>query len=89
MAYCPIDEGKLARSADLAAIGKRHGASAAQVALAWLLRTPDVIVIPKAVKQEHLRENFSAGALVLSAEDLAAVDRAFPPPKRKTALAIV
>src|SRR5262249_42883628 len=37
MAYCPIDEGKLARNQDLAEIGKRHGASATQVALAWLL----------------------------------------------------
>jgi diketogulonate reductase-like aldo/keto reductase len=89
MAYSPIDEGGLARNADLATIGKRHGASAAQVALAWLLRAPDVIVIPKAVKQEHLRENFSAASLVLGAEELAAIDRAFPPPKRKTTLAIV
>lgn len=89
MAYCPIDEGNLARNADLAAIGKRRGASAAQVALAWLLRSPDVIVIPKAVKQEHLRDNFSAAALTLNDEDLAAIDRVFPPPKRKSALTVV
>jgi diketogulonate reductase-like aldo/keto reductase len=89
MAYCPIDEGKLARNADLAAIGKQHGATAVQVGLAWLLRAPDVIVIPKAVKPEHLRENFSAASLQLSAADLAAVDRAFPPPRHKTGLAIV
>jgi diketogulonate reductase-like aldo/keto reductase len=89
MAYCPIDEGKLARNADLAAIGKPHGASAAQVALAWLLRAPDVIVIPKAVKQDHLRDNFSAEALKLGPEEFASIDRVFPPPKRKTALAIV
>jgi diketogulonate reductase-like aldo/keto reductase len=89
MAYCPIDEGKLGRNADLAALGKPLGASAAQVALAWLLRAADVIVIPKAAKQEHLRENFSAAALELGPEELAAIDRLFPPPKRKTALAIV
>jgi len=89
MAYCPIDEGQLARNAELAAIGKRHGATAAQVALGWLLRDPAVIVIPKAVKQEHLRENFGAASLALSADDLAAIDRVFPPPKRKTALSIV
>jgi diketogulonate reductase-like aldo/keto reductase len=89
MAYCPIDEGRLARNAELAAIGKPHGASAAQVSLAWLLRASDVIVIPKAVKPEHLRENFSAESLTLSADDLAAVDRIFPPPKRKTTLTIV
>lgn len=89
MAYCPIDEGKLAGSRPLAEVGKRHGASAAQVGLAWLMRERDVIVIPKAVKPEHLRENFGATSLSLDAADLAAVDKAFPPPKRKTALAIV
>jgi diketogulonate reductase-like aldo/keto reductase len=89
MAYCPIDEGKLARNPELAQIGRAHGASAAQVALAWLLRTPDVIVIPKAVRQEHLRENFGAASLTLSADELAAIDRHFPPPRRKTSLAMV
>jgi diketogulonate reductase-like aldo/keto reductase len=89
MAYCPIDEGALARNAEFAAIGKRHGATPAQVALAWLLRADDVIVIPKAVKPEHLRENFSAAALQLTEADLATVDRVFPPPKRKTGLAMV
>jgi len=89
MAYCPIDEGKLARNSDLAAIGKQHGATATQVALAWLLREPDVIAIPKAVRQEHLRENFGAASLALTREDLAQIDRVFPPPKRKTSLAIV
>lgn len=89
MAYCPIDEGKLARNPDLAGIGKAHGATAAQVALAWLLRTPDVIVIPKAVRPEHLRENFGAASLSLGADELAAIDRHFPPPRRKTSLAIV
>jgi diketogulonate reductase-like aldo/keto reductase len=89
MAYCPLDEGKLVRDADLAAVGKRYGASAAQVGLAWLLRNPDVVAIPKAVKPEHLRDNFSATSLQLSDDDLAAIDRSFPPPKRKTALTIV
>jgi diketogulonate reductase-like aldo/keto reductase len=89
MAYCPIDEGNLAHHAGLAAIGAPHRASAAQVGLAWLLRHPDVIVIPKAVRAEHLRENFNAATLALGAADLAAVDRLFPPPRRKTSLAIV
>ncbi|HTT09697.1 MAG TPA: aldo/keto reductase [Burkholderiaceae bacterium] len=89
MAYCPLDEGTLARNAGLASIGKPHNASAAQVALAWLLRAQDVIVIPKAVRQEHLRENFSAAALTLGPDELAAIDRLFPPPKRKSALTIV
>lgn len=89
MAYCPIDEGTLARNAELAAIGKRLGASAAQVGLAWLLRHPDVIAIPKAVRVQHLAENLKVPSLSLGAEDLAAIDRLFPPPKAKSSLAIV
>jgi diketogulonate reductase-like aldo/keto reductase len=89
MAYCPIDEGALARHAELAAIGKPLGASAAQLALAWVLRQPDVIAIPKAVRAEHLRANLDAAALQLTQETLAAIDRVFPPPRRKTTLAMV
>lgn len=89
MAYCPIDEGVLVRDATLAAIGKPHGASAAQVALAWILRRPDVIAIPKAIKLEHLRQNFAAASLQLSADELAQIDRHFKPPTRRVPLAIV
>jgi aldehyde reductase len=89
MAYCPIDEGALAGSAPLAAIGRAHGASAAQVALAWAIAQPDVIAIPKAVKPQHLRQNLAAASLELSSEDLAHIDRQFPPPRRRTRLAMV
>jgi len=89
MAYCPIDEGTLARHGGLGAMGARLGASAAQIGLAWLLRHPDVIAIPKAVRVSHLKENLAAASLALSADDLAAIDRLFPPPKRKSSLAIV
>jgi len=88
MAYCPIDQGTLARDQTFAAIGERLGASAAQVALAWTLREPGVIAIPKAVRESHLRENLSAAQLTLSAEDRALIDRAFAPPKRKYPLAM-
>jgi aldehyde reductase len=89
MAYCPIDEGALAGSAPLAAIGRAHGASAAQVALAWAIAQPDMIAIPKAVKPQHLRQNLAAASLELSSEDLAHIDRQFPPPRRRTRLAMV
>jgi diketogulonate reductase-like aldo/keto reductase len=88
MAYCPIDQGALARDPTFTAIGQRLGASAAQVALAWTLREPGVIAIPKAVREAHLRENLSAAQLTLSAADLAAIDQAFAPPKRKNRLAM-
>ncbi len=89
MAYCPIDQGVLAGDARLADLAARHGASAAQVALAWLMQQSGVMAIPKAVRESHLRENFAAAALVLGPEDRAALDAIFRPPRHKTALAMV
>ena len=89
MAYCPIDEGTLAKNTALAQIGKERGATAAQIALAWALSRPDVIAIPKAVKRDHLRQNIAAADLALSPADLAEIDRHFPAPRQPTPLAIV
>ena len=88
MAYCPIDQGAAAKDRTLGALGARRGATAAQVALAWVLRHPDVIAIPKAVRADHLRENLAAAEIELTAEELAEIDRAFPPPARKRRLAM-
>jgi diketogulonate reductase-like aldo/keto reductase len=88
MAYCPIDQGALARSTPLQAVAKARGVTAAQVALAWVLRRPDVIAIPKAVQAAHLRENLAAASIELSAAELAQIDAAFPPPARKRRLAM-
>ena len=89
MAYCPLDEGRLAGDATLAAVGARIGASAAQVAIAWLASRPGVIAIPKASADRHLRENVAAAALDLGADALAEIERRFPAPRRATALRIV
>jgi len=89
MAYCPLGGGKLVRDETLAAIGAARGASAAQVALAWLLTRPDVIAIPKAADPRHLDDNRAALDIELTAEELDAIDEAFPPPTRKRALAMV
>jgi diketogulonate reductase-like aldo/keto reductase len=89
MAYCPIDQGALAGSARLAERAQSKGASAAQLALAWAMQQRGVMAIPKAVREVHLRENFGAASLALTAEDLAALDAIFPPPRRKPALAMV
>jgi diketogulonate reductase-like aldo/keto reductase len=86
MAYSPIDEGALARDRTFAAIGRRHGVSAARAALAWVLRHPEVIAIPKAASEAHLRDNLAAVDLVLTAEDLAEIDARFPTPRRKQSL---
>jgi len=62
----------------LAEIGEIHGATPHQVALAFLTRRPSVFAIPKAVREAHVAQNAGAGDLVLTPEELALVDRAFP-----------
>lgn len=80
MAYTPIEQGRMLRHKVLREIAHRHRASPTQVALAWLLRKPGVVAIPKAGRIAHVRENRSAVDLRLDTEDLAALDAAFPPP---------
>ena len=89
MAYSPIDEGRLADNATLAAIGARHGASAAQVALAWVLRHPDVAAVAMTARASHLHANRSALDLRLTPADLAELDRRFAPPSRKVPLSMI
>ncbi|MGH6624096.1 MAG: aldo/keto reductase [Burkholderiaceae bacterium] len=88
MAYSPIDQGAIADDQTLATIGRRHGVSAAQIALAWVIRQPGISAIPKAVREEHLRHNLAAASIRLSVEDLAAIDARYPPAKRKQPLAM-
>jgi diketogulonate reductase-like aldo/keto reductase len=89
MAYCPLGRGQLAGDTLLQDIGRRHGASASQVALAWMLAQPGVLPIPKAAREVHLRENFAAQQLRLDADDLQQIERRFAPPRRKQPLAMV
>jgi diketogulonate reductase-like aldo/keto reductase len=89
MAYSPLDEGRLQGHPVLAAIGARLGASGAEVALAWTMRDSNVASIPKAARAEHVRANRRSADLVLDPASLAELDRAFPPPRRKTALAMI
>ena len=88
MAYSPIDQAALARHPGLAAVARRLGVTAAQVALAWVLRGEGVVAIPKSTAPAHLRANLDAAALALDAQALAEIDRAFAPPRRKTTLAM-
>ncbi|WP_386082718.1 aldo/keto reductase [Vreelandella sp. F11] len=90
MAYCPIGQGgTLLRDATLQHIADKHNATTAQVALAWALRHPGVIAIPKAVNLDHLRQNAKADTVRLDDDDLAQIDAAFPPPTRKHSLQMV
>ena len=69
-------------------MAKRHNATPAQIAIAWTMRHGNVISIPKASDPAHVRENAVAGEIVLTDEDLAAIDAAHPPPGRKQSLDI-
>ena len=86
MAYSPIEQGRLAHHPDLIHIAKAHQATPAQVALAWLLAKSGVIVIPKTSTPDRVRENRAATDIRLTEADMAALDAAFPPPKRKRPL---
>ena len=87
MAYSPLGQGgRLLKDKTLAAVAKQHNATSAQIALAWVLRQPRVIAIPKAGEVEHVRSNASAAEIELTKDDLAALDAAFPRPSEKEPL---
>lgn len=80
MAYSPFERGRMIGHPGLGTIAERHGVSPAQVALAWTLRQDGVNTIPRAGTPEHAEENRAALDLQLTPEDLAELDRIFPPP---------
>jgi diketogulonate reductase-like aldo/keto reductase len=90
MAYSPVGQGgRLLRAPALRAVAARHGVTTAQVALAWALRQPGVIVIPKAATPAHVGQNAAAAEIMLTPVDLAEIDAAYPPPRRAAPLAML
>jgi 2,5-diketo-D-gluconate reductase B len=73
VAYCPLAQGRVASDATLTAIGRKHGASAAQVALKWLLDQDGVAAIPKASRMESQKANLGSLNVGLDDEDLKAI----------------
>jgi 2,5-diketo-D-gluconate reductase B len=73
VAYCPVAQGRAASDETLMAIGRKHGASAAQVALKWLLDQDGVAAIPKASRAESQQANLDALHVGLDDEDRAAI----------------
>ena len=73
VAYCPLAQGKVASDPTLMAIGRKHGASAAQVALKWLLDQDGVAAIPKASRAESQKANLDALNVGLDDEDMKAI----------------
>jgi len=89
MAYSPLGQGALLRDPKLASIARRSGATPAQIALGWLLRSPDVVAIPESADIEHVRANRAAATLRLDPPMLDAIDAAFPPPAGPTPLSVI
>jgi len=90
MAYSPLgNDGRLLRHPALARLAEAHGATPAQIALAFVLSRPGVVAIPKASTSAHVAANRAAADIVLSTDDLAALDHAFPPPRRKVMLEMI
>jgi diketogulonate reductase-like aldo/keto reductase len=90
MAYTPLGQsGRVLENAAIVEIAHRHKATPAQVALAWGLRNPGVVTIPKTANLARVEENLGAASLTLTAADLLEIDRAFPPPRTKRALEMI
>jgi diketogulonate reductase-like aldo/keto reductase len=100
MAYSPLGQGDILDHPTLVALAAKYAAAKsagpglgvvtpATIALAWVLRQPHVIAIPKAASLAHVAANARAQDLVLAAEDLAALEQAFPPPRRPVPLAML
>jgi len=90
IAYSPVGHsGDLLRNRVLKKIAKTHDATPAQIALAWVLRQPGVIAIPKASTEAHVRDNVASLRVQLTKEDLTDLDREFPPPKSKSQLPVL
>ena len=89
MAYSPVEQAKLLRERRLAALAADHGASVAQLALAFVLDRDGVIAIPKAGRVAHVEDNAGALDVVVTDELRASLDALFPPPRRATPLEMI
>lgn len=95
MAYSPLGQGgDLLEHPAMREVASRHEtslgpATTAQIALAWVLRRPNILAIPKASSPGHVESNIASLELALSDADLKTLDGAFPPPNRKLSLAMI
>ena len=80
MAYSPLGGNSLVDDPTLARIGAAHGCSASGVALAWAIRSGNVIAIPESGSAAHVKENAVALSLTLTPQELETLDAAYPPP---------
>lgn len=80
MAYSPLEQGRLQGDPALEKLAEKHGVTDLQIALAWVLAQKNVIAIPKSVNPTHIDQNIAALDITLDADDMAALEAAFPPP---------
>lgn len=74
VAYSPLARGEVFNVPEIQEVADRHGVSEAQVSLAWLMEKDNVVAIPKASSEEHIRDNFEALDLELDEEAVAKID---------------
>lgn len=86
MAYSPLGEGALATHPVLNRLGHARGVTGAQIALAWCVREPDLVAIPKSIDPKRIEQNLQAAQLQLTAAELEQIDQTFPPPRSKKPL---
>ena len=90
VAYSPFGHGDFPeRSKVLQEIARRHGRTPRQVVLNWVTRDANVFTIPKTVRVERVKENAASLDFRLTADDLAAIDGAFPAPDRDVPLGML
>ena len=89
MAYSPLAQGAILTNAALAKIATKHGVTPAAIGIAWTMRHGHVISIPNTSSLERLRQNTRAAEVAFDAEDIAALDKAFPPPRGAAPLAML
>jgi diketogulonate reductase-like aldo/keto reductase len=89
MAYSPVAQGSLATNRKLAPIARTLNVTSAQLALAWVLTRPQVIAIPQSSNLAHIDANRNATAIHLDDSVLAALDAAFPPPRKAARLSMI
>ena len=89
MAYSPLGTGNLAQHPGLSLLADEHGLTAAQLALAWILRHPHAVAIPKSTHLARIEENWQASQIQLRAPMLTQLDALFSAPTRASRLAII
>jgi len=89
IAYSPVEQGRILSNKTLSLVADRHRATPAQIALAWILKRPGVVAIPKSGSVAHVQENARSLKIKLTAEDMVMLDNTFPAPKRKILLEVL